>query len=60
MKLFVLFVAFVFIGLSAGNTFADEAQFVIVNINAPGVGFNDPTPGSLSAGIREPRSASNA
>lgn len=44
MKLFVTLVALVFIGLSAGNTFAGEAQFVIVNINAAGVGFNDPTP----------------
>ena len=30
--------------LSAGVVSAGPAQFVIVNINAPGVGFNDPTP----------------
>lgn len=50
MKLLVMFVALAFIGLSAGNTFADEAQFVIVNINAPGVGFNDPTPAAPVGG----------
>ncbi|HEX4900791.1 MAG TPA: PA domain-containing protein [Pyrinomonadaceae bacterium] len=50
MKLFVTFVALVFIGLSAGNTFAGEAQFVIVNINAAGVGFNDPTPAAPVGG----------
>ncbi len=32
------------IALSAGAASAGPAQFVIVNINAPGVGFNDPTP----------------
>jgi len=30
--------------LSAGHVVAGPAQFVIVNINAPNVGFNDPTP----------------
>ncbi len=50
MKLFVMFVALAFIGLSAGKTFAAEAQFVIVNINAPGVGFNDPTPATPLGG----------
>lgn len=50
MKLFVMFVALAFIGLSAANTFAAEAQFVIVNINAPGVGFNDPTPAAPVGG----------
>ena len=30
--------------LSASVVSAGPAQFVIVNINAPGVGFNDPTP----------------
>ena len=50
MKLFVMFVALAFIGLSAGNTLAAEAQFVIVNINAPGVGFNDPTPAAPVGG----------
>ena len=32
------------IALSAAAVSAGPAQFVIVNINAPGVGFNDPTP----------------
>jgi len=50
MKLFVLFVSLMFIGLSTGNTFAGEAQFVIININAPGVGFNDPTPAAPVGG----------
>ena len=50
MKLFVLFVSLVFIGLSTGNTFAGEAQFLIVNINAAGVGFNDPTPAAPVGG----------
>jgi hypothetical protein len=30
--------------LSTGLAVAGPAQFVIVNVNAPGVGFNDPTP----------------
>src|SRR6188768_3155579 len=30
--------------LSASMVSAGPAQFVIVNVNAPGVGFNDPTP----------------
>jgi hypothetical protein len=30
--------------LSTGAASAGPAQFVVVNINAPGVGFNDPTP----------------
>src|SRR5580765_8043726 len=50
MKLCVMFVSLVFIALSAGNTFAAEAQFVIVNINAAGVGFNDPTPAAPVGG----------
>jgi PA domain len=48
MKL--MFLALAFIGLSAVNTFAGEAQIVIVNINAPGVGFNDPTPAAPVGG----------
>ena len=30
--------------LTAGQTFAGGVTITIVNINAPGVGFNDPTP----------------
>jgi hypothetical protein len=36
--------AFAILGLSAQTSVAGPAQFVIVNINAPGVGFNDPAP----------------
>jgi PA domain len=46
---FTLF-AVMFIGLSATNTFAGPAQIIIVNINAPGVGFNDPTPAAPVGG----------
>ena len=43
-QLLLLTLAAVLIGLSAGPTIAGPAQIIIVNINAPGVGFNDPTP----------------
>ncbi|HZI62915.1 MAG TPA: PA domain-containing protein [Pyrinomonadaceae bacterium] len=43
-KLTLIIFAFSIVGLSAQTSFAGPAQFVIVNINAPGVGFNDPTP----------------
>lgn len=43
IKLTCVLVALV-ITLSGVKTFAGPAQIVIVNINAPGVGFNDPTP----------------
>ena len=36
--------------VSAGAASAGPAQFVIVNINAPGVGFNDPTPAAPVGG----------
>lgn len=36
--------AFALAGLSAPNCFAGPAQIIIININAPNVGFNDPTP----------------
>ena len=39
-----LLIAFATITLTASVVSAGPAQFVIVNINAPGVGFNDPTP----------------
>jgi hypothetical protein len=42
--------AIAIIGLSAQSSFAGPAQFVIVNINAPGVGFNDPTPAAPVGG----------
>jgi hypothetical protein len=43
-KLTLIAFAFAIIGLSAQSSFAGPAQITIVNINAPGVGFNDPTP----------------
>ncbi len=46
----LLMFAFVFIALSGANTFAGPAQIVIVNINAPGVGFNDTTPAAPVGG----------
>lgn len=49
-RLLLLTFAFVFIALSGGNTFAGPAQIVVVNINAPGVGFNDPTPAAPVGG----------
>ena len=38
------------IALSAGAVNAGPAQFVLVNLNAPGVGFNDPTPAAPVGG----------
>jgi PA domain len=49
-KLTLIVFAFALIGLFAGNSYAGEAQFVIVNINAPNVGFNDPTPAAPVGG----------
>jgi hypothetical protein len=46
----LLMFAFVFIALSGANTFAGPAQIIIVNINAPGVGFNDTTPAAPVGG----------
>jgi hypothetical protein len=43
-KLTLIVFAFAIVGLAAQTSFAGPAQFIIVNINAPGVGFNDPTP----------------
>jgi hypothetical protein len=49
-KLSLLLFGLAFVALSGGNTFAGPAQIVIVNINAPGVGFNDPTPAAPVGG----------
>ena len=43
-KLTLIVFAFAIVGLSAHTSFAGEALIIIVNVNAPGVGFNDPTP----------------
>ena len=42
--------ALMFVLLANQNAFAGPAQFVIVNLNAPGVGFNDPTPAAPVGG----------
>ena len=49
-KLTLIVFAFAIVGLSAQNSFAGPAQIIIVNINAPGVGFNDPTPAAPVGG----------
>jgi hypothetical protein len=49
-KLSLIVFAFALVGLSAPNSFAGPAQIVIVNVNAPGVGFNDPTPATPIGG----------
>jgi hypothetical protein len=43
-KVIGLILAFIFVAFSAQSSFAGPVQIIIVNINAPGVGFNDPTP----------------
>ncbi len=43
-KLTLMAFAFAIVGLAAQTSFAGPAQIIIVNINEPGVGFNDPTP----------------
>jgi hypothetical protein len=50
MKLSLTILVFAIVGLSAPSIFAGPAQIVIVNINAPGVGFNDPTPAAPVGG----------
>jgi hypothetical protein len=49
-KLTLIVFAFAIVGLSAQTSFAGPAQIIIVNINAPGVGFNDPTPAAPVGG----------
>lgn len=49
-KYMLIAFAFAIVGLSAQVTFAGPAQIVIVNINAPNVGFNDPTPATPIGG----------
>jgi hypothetical protein len=43
-KLTLIVFAFAIAGLSAQTSFAGPAPIIINNVNAPGVGFNDPTP----------------
>jgi hypothetical protein len=49
-KLTLIVFAFAMVGLSAQTSFAAEALIIIVNVNAPGVGFNDPTPAAPVGG----------
>ena len=49
-KLTLIVFAFAIVGLSAQTSFAGEALIIIVNVNAPGVGFNDPTPAAPVGG----------
>ncbi|HET8783172.1 MAG TPA: PA domain-containing protein [Pyrinomonadaceae bacterium] len=43
-KLTLIVFAFAIVGLGAQNSFGAEALIIVVNVNAPNVGFNDPTP----------------
>ena len=45
-----LLLALPLVVLTAGVASADPAQFLIINANAPGVGFNDPTPAAPVGG----------
>lgn len=49
-KFMLMVFAFLLVGLSAQTSFAGPAQIIIVNINAPNVGFNDPTPATPVGG----------
>lgn len=49
-KLLLIVFALAIAGLSAQTSFAGPAQILIVNNNAPGVGFNDPTPAAPVGG----------
>ncbi|HEX6042918.1 MAG TPA: PA domain-containing protein [Pyrinomonadaceae bacterium] len=49
-KLSLIVFAFALLGFSAPATFAGPAQIIIVNVNAPNVGFNDPTPAAPVGG----------
>jgi PA domain len=49
-KLTLIVFAIAIVGLSAQTSFAGPAQIIIVNVNAPGVGFNDPTPAAPVGG----------
>ena len=49
-KLTLIAFAFAIVGLSAQTSFAGPAQIIIININAPNVGFNDPTPAAPVGG----------
>lgn len=50
VSLIISVFALMFVLLANQNAFAGPAQFVIVNLNAPGVGFNDLTPAAPVGG----------
>src|SRR5215203_975637 len=50
VSLTVSMFALAFVLLASETAFAGPAQIIIVNINAPGVGFNDPTPAAPVGG----------
>ncbi len=43
-KLTLIVFALAIVGVAAQRSFAAEALIIVVNVNAPNVGFNDPTP----------------
>lgn len=43
-KLTLIVFAFAILGFGAQNSFGAEALIIVINANAPNVGFNDPTP----------------
>ncbi|HEU4432935.1 MAG TPA: PA domain-containing protein [Pyrinomonadaceae bacterium] len=49
-KLTLIIFVFAIVSLSAQSSFAGPAPIFIVNVNAPGVGFNDPTPAAPVGG----------
>ncbi len=49
-KLTLIVFAFAIVGLSRKTALPDRHRFVIVNINAPDVGFNDPNAGAPVGG----------
>lgn len=49
-KLTLIVFAFAILGLAAPDSFGAEALIIVNNVNAPNVGFNDPTPAAPVGG----------
>jgi hypothetical protein len=49
-KLTLIVFALAIVGLAAQPSFGAAAQIIVVNVNAPNVGFNDPTPAAPVGG----------
>jgi hypothetical protein len=49
-KLTLIVFALAIVALGAQNSFGAEALIIVVNVNAPNVGFNDPTPAAPVGG----------